>query len=224
MLIGMRSSRSYTGVWRGFDNMTDKKTQIANIGAAALAGISISIGGMALLKQGNGFGTVLFSIGLMATFFLGGRLCTGMFGYVNSGKTAVNALIALAVNAIAAYICGVLYKSCCGEAATMATKLAKPLYHVFLSGIVCGMLIYIAVEGWRQTGQILAIIMPVAAFVGIGAEHCIADAFFIGAGKLDGYTFVWWLCSVAGNFVGAQLAGFLKLKVQPAANNDKSKG
>lgn len=204
--------------------MNDMKTQLANVGAAVLAGISISIGGMALLKQGNGFGTVLFSIGLIAVFILGGRLCTGMFGYVNSGKTAVNALIALFVNGIAAYICGVLYKTCCGEAATMAAKLAKPLYHVFLSGIVCGVLIYIAVEGWKQTGQYLAIIMPVAAFVGIGAEHCIADAFFIGAGKLDGYTFIWWLCSAAGNFVGAQLAGFLKLKVKPSVTTNSTKG
>ena len=93
---------------RGWYIMYDMKTQLANVGAAVLAGISISIGGMALLKQGNGFGTVLFSIGLIAVFILGGRLCTGMFGYVNSGKTAVNALIALFVNGIAAYICGVL--------------------------------------------------------------------------------------------------------------------
>lgn len=204
--------------------MIDKKTQLANVGAAALAGISISIGGMALLKQGNGFGTVLFSIGLIAVFVLGGRLCTGMFGYVNSGRTLANALIAFAVNSVAAYICGVLYKTCCGEAANMAAKLAKPLYHVFLSGIVCGMLVYIAVEGWRQTGQLLAVIMPVAAFVGIGAEHCIADAFFIGASRLDGYIFVWFLCSAAGNFVGAQLLNFLKLKVKPAVNNDTAKG
>ena len=56
--------------------MNDMKTQLANVGAAALAGLSISIGGMALLKQGNGFGTVLFSIGLIAVFILGGRLCT----------------------------------------------------------------------------------------------------------------------------------------------------
>ena len=53
--------------------MYDMKTQLANVGAAVLAGISISIGGMALLKQGNGFGTVLFSIGLIAVFILGGR-------------------------------------------------------------------------------------------------------------------------------------------------------
>lgn len=204
--------------------MTDKKTQLANVGAAALAGISISIGGMALLKQGNGFGTVLFSIGLIAVFLLGGRLCTGMFGYVNSGRTLANALIAFAVNAVAAYICGVLYKACCGEAANMAAKLAKPLYHVFLSGIVCGMLVYIAVEGWRQTGQLLAVIMPVAAFVGIGAEHCIADAFFIGASGIDAYILVWFLCSAAGNFVGAQLANFLKLKVKPAVNKEETKG
>jgi|GEM_PF-5639902 len=204
--------------------MINGKTQLANVGAAVLAGITISIGGMALLKQGNGFGTVLFSIGLMAVFVLGGRLCTGMFGYVNNGKSAINAVIALFVNGIAAYICGLLYKACNGEAATMALKLAKPLYHVFLSGIVCGIIIYIAVEGWKQTGHLLAVILPVAAFVGIGAEHCIADAFFIGAGKLDGYTFIWWLCSAAGNFVGAQLANFLKLKIKPAATADSTKG
>lgn len=198
--------------------MTDIKTQLANVKAAAFAGVAISIGGMALAKLGSGFGTVLFSVGLIAVFLLGGKLCTGMFGYIRSGKAALNALIALLVNAVAAYICGLLYKACCGEVATIAAKLAKPLYHVFLSGIVCGVLIYIAVEGWRQTGQILAVVVPVAAFVGIGAEHCVADAFFFGAGSgIDLGGFAWWLCSVAGNVVGGLLAGLLKLSPRPAA-------
>lgn len=206
--------------------MSGTKIQLSTVKSAILAGIAISIGGMALAKQGNGFGTVLFSIGLIAVFVLGGKLCTGMFGYIRSGSDAVNALVALVFNTLAAYVCGLLYKACCGELATIATKLAKPLYHVFLSGIVCGMLVYLAVEGWRQTGQLLAVIMPVAAFVGIGAEHCIADAFFIGAGTLDFYTVIWWLCSVAGNLVGALLAGFLKFTAKPAGNKEleKTKG
>ncbi len=192
--------------------MSDLKTQLSNVKAAAFAGIAISIGGMALAKMGPGFGTVLFSVGLMAVFLLGGKLCTGMFGYVNNGKSALNALIALLVNAVAAYICGVLYKSCCGEVATIVAKLEKPLYHVFLSGIVCGILIYIGVEGWRQTGQTIMVMLAVAAFVAIGAEHCVADAFFFGAGgPITFECVIWWLCSVAGNVVGGQLANFLKL-------------
>ena len=197
--------------------MSDMKTQLANVKAAAFAGIAISIGAMAFVKVGGALGIVLFSVGLLGTFLLGGRLCTGMFGYIRDGKAALNALIALLVNALAAYICGLLYKACCGEVEVIVNKLAKPLYHVFLSGIVCGILIYIAVEGWRQTGQVLAVMLPVAAFVGIGAEHCVADAFYFGAGGgLDLYGFGWWLCSVAGNLVGGLLAGFLKLSPRPA--------
>ena len=199
----------------------DIKTQLSNVKAAVLAGIAISIGGMALTKLGSGFGTVLFSVGLIAVFVLGGKLCTGMFGYVRCGRAALDCLVALLVSSVTAYICGLLYKACCGEAAAIAAKLAKPLYHVFLSGTVCGILIYIAVEGWRKTGQLLAVIVPVAAFVGIGAEHCVADAFFFGAGSgMNFQGLVWWLCSVAGNVVGGLLAGFLKLSPKPAASKE----
>lgn len=195
----------------------DMKMHLSYAKAAILAGLTISIGGMALVKVGPGFGTVLFSVGLLAVFLLGGKLCTGMFGYIRSGKDALNCLAALICNTLAAYVCGLLFKACCGEAATIANKLVKPLYHVFLSGVVCGVLIYIAVEGWRQTGQILAVMLPVAAFVGMGAEHCIADAFFFGAaGGFDLHGLVWWLCSVAGNLVGGLIAGFLKLNLKPA--------
>lgn len=195
--------------------MKNMKSQLSNAKAAVSAGVLISIAAMAFVKVGGALGTVLFSVGLIGTFLLGGKLCTGMFGYVRSAKSAMNALIALVINAGTAYICGLLYKQCCGEVAVISSKMLKPLYHVLFSGVVCGVLIYMAVEGWRSTGQLLAVIVPVAAFVGIGAEHCVADAFYIGAGNFAGIKeIIWWLCSVAGNMVGGLMVGFLKMEVK----------
>ena len=41
---------------------------------------------------------------------------------------------------------------------------------------------YIAVNGYQKTKEILYAIVPVAAFILIGANHCVADMFYWFAG------------------------------------------
>lgn len=42
-------------------------------------------------------------------------------------------------------------------------------------GILCGLLIYCAVEGYKKTKHPFAVMLPIAVFVICGFNHCIAD-------------------------------------------------
>lgn len=112
----------------------------------------------------------------------------------------------LLLNMIGAGWVGLAYRLYHGEIPVIAQKLAKPLYIVFLDALLCGILIYAAVEGYRRSKSILAILFPIAAFVLIGAEHCVADAFYLAAGISAEnilYSILWLAAVAAGNTAGA---------------------
>ena len=85
-------------------------------------------------------------------------------------------------------------------------KEARGKYIAFLDAMLCGILVYAAVECYRRSKSILAILFPIAAFVLIGAEHCVADAFYLAAGISAEnilYSLLWLAAVVAGNTAGA---------------------
>jgi formate/nitrite transporter len=65
-------------------------------------------------------------------------------------------------------------------------KVQIPFLQAIARGVLCNMLVCLAV--WlcfscRNVGdKVLAIIFPIAAFVALGFEHCVANMFFIPAG------------------------------------------
>lgn len=69
-----------------------------------------------------------------------------------------------------------------------ATKSALPPVQAFFLGILCNLLVCLAV--WLALGargvadKILAIIPPVSAFVAVGGEHCVADMYLVPLGLL----------------------------------------
>ena len=80
-----------------------------------------------------------------------------------------------------------------GAAATTALSIAAaktslPLGQAFLLGILCNVLVCLAVwlsYGARGTGdKILAILLPVSAFVTAGFEHSVANMYFVPLGML----------------------------------------
>jgi formate transporter len=68
------------------------------------------------------------------------------------------------------------------------TKSGLPVAQAFFLGILCNVLVCLAVWlalGARSvTDKILAIILPVSAFVAAGFEHCVANMYFIPLGLL----------------------------------------
>lgn len=176
------------------------------VGASILSGMLIGIACMASISAGGVLGALFFPVGLIAIILLGLPLYTGRIGYISEPQEAKRLAAMLLLNMIGAGWVGLAYRLHHGEVSVIAQKLAKPLYIAFLDAMLCGILIYAAVEGYRRSKSILAILFPIAAFVLIGAEHCVADAFYLAAGISAEnilYSLLWLMAVAAGNAVGA---------------------
>ena len=91
--------------------------------------------------------------------------------------------------------------------ATAASKITPDWFTLFFRGILCNILVCLAVRigfSARSVGdKVLGILLPIAGFVAMGFEHCVANMFFLPIGlvsKMFGF--------------GAQAAGADAVSVQ----------
>lgn len=193
------------------------------------AGLAIGLGSLAFTltsayltsKEGLIFASMLFSIGLILVCVLGLQLYTGKIGVVfdNREKLAENAInlpIMLVGNAIGAFALGILCHFIFMNVPDIATRIeaisiAKTVSkNVFLEGIFCGALVYIAVycyknfQNWGM--KIIGIIVAVTLFVYCGFQHCIANMFYFGMAFNWNINMLWnLLLVILTNSVGALL-------------------
>ena len=161
---------------------------------ALLAGLAIGVGGVVYLSVENRVaGALLFAVGLYAICLHGLNLFTGKVGYAlgqgwgYAGGLAVIWLGNFAGTALAAAAMGCTRQGAAladKAAALCAAKLADSPVSLFVLGIFCGMLMYIAVEGYKRCGNPLILFACVAAFILCGFEHCVADMFYFAAAGL----------------------------------------
>lgn len=184
-----------------------------------LAGVSISIGCIAFLSSGNKIiGALFFVIGLFMILNFNFNLFTGKVCYALDNKPSylLILLITWIGNFVGTLLTALLVKgtrltSLITASETLAsTKLNDNLLSIFLLAIMCNILIYLAVYGYKNFDNIiakaLALIFGVSVFVLCGFEHCVADMFyFFLAGawswKMIGYL----LIITLGNCVGGLL-------------------
>ena len=193
------------------------------------AGLAIGLGSLAYTvvsayltdRGGLIFASALFSIGLILVCVLGLQLYTGKIGVVfdNREKIAENAIalpIMLVGNAIGAFglgvLCYLIFKNV-PEVATRieAISVGKTASNtVFLQGIFCGALVYIAVyffknlQNWGM--KIIGIIVAVTLFVYCGFQHCIANMFYFGMAFNWNLDMLWnLLIVILTNSIGALL-------------------
>lgn len=146
-----------------------------------------------------------FSIGLMMVVIAGGELFTGnnlMVSSVMTGQVTWRKMLAkwglvYVANFVGAIIVALLFYfsglwktggNGLGEAAVKiaAAKVNLDLGEVFVRAVGCNWMVCLAV--WmalasRQViGKIFAIFFPIAGFVAIGFEHCVANMYFIPSG------------------------------------------
>lgn len=193
---------------------SELKGTINTILKSFLAGILISLGGVAFLQaETKLIGAILFSIGLIAVILLGANLYTGKIGYVNDRKSLESALIILISNLLAAFLVGLLFKSVIGEHALWSVKLTKSIGRIIFDSMLCGACIYIAVEGYKKSKSLIPVILGVIVFILAGGEHCIADMFYMGAGIVTwkGFGYIWLI--VLGNSVGSLLVRCLQMGI-----------
>ena len=171
---------------------------------AVLAGFMIGIGGIVYLAMENPVvGSFLFSVGLFTVCVFNLNLFTGKVAYVfnNDKKYAFNLIIIWLGNLIGAFFAGSLikltrvYTSLKGDI-TFAqkaidlcnTKLNDNLLSIFVLAILCNLLIFIAVDSFKnkdhEIAKYLGIIFGVMVFILSGYEHSVADMFYFTAGSV----------------------------------------
>lgn len=179
-----------------------------------LAGIFIAFGGFASQMISHGIENpglakfacgAVFPVGLMLVVIAGGELFTGntlmiigiMDGKINFHELFRNWVIVYFSNFIGAVLIAFLISFSglldmtggrlgATVIKTAAGKASLPFDQALIRGILCNILVVLAV--WMATaardltGKILACWFPVMLFVMSGFEHCIANMYFITAG------------------------------------------
>lgn len=179
---------------------------------AISAGIMIAIGGSVFLSCDSKYvGAVLFGVALLCICYLGYYLFTGKIGYLASDfskKNILNLSVGLAVNLIVTFLLGMLISfalpNLTEKAYIMCTaKLEQTFLITFIRAIFCGVLMYTAVEIFKEKKTPLGIIFCIPVFILCGFEHSIADMFYFGAsGIFTAKILTFELAAVLGNTVG----------------------
>lgn len=187
---------------------------------AVAAGISIGIGGTAFLSIPNKVvGAVMFTVGLYTICLHGLALFTGKVGYAveQELKYWKDLAIIWLGNLLGTFLAAqCLLLTRCSHIAKIAQdmssiKLADDYLSLLILGIFCGMLMYIAVEGYKKCQNPLILIACVAGFILCGFEHCIADMFYFSlAGAWSLKTLLVTLVITVGNSLGGMLIPAVK--------------
>ena len=193
------------------------------------AGLAIGLGSLvftivstyAKTTGGQIFASALFSMGLILVCTLGLQLYTGKVGVVFDDReklkeNAINLPIMLAGNAIGAFALGIVCHFIFMNVPNIANRILAISVGktgsttVFLQGIFCGALVYIAVYFFKNlqnySMKIIGIITAVTLFVYCGFQHCIANMFYFGMAFNWNIDMLWnLLIVILTNSVGALL-------------------
>ena len=184
-----------------------------------LGGMCIGIGGVVFLScESKVVGAVFFCLGLFAICTFGFNLFTGKVGYVFQrplrytgfvlsvwlGNLIGTGIVGYAVRA--ARIAGIAEKA----AGMCQTKLDDSLVSIFILSVFCNILMFIAVDGFRnnphEIGKYIGIFLGVTVFILCGFEHCVANMFYFSvANAWSGRTVLYLLVMSVGNACGGVL-------------------
>lgn len=196
---------------------------------AVLAGSCIGIGGTVFLACDNKYiGAFLFSIGLFAILTRGFALYTGMVGYLPENLNVdyvIRLLVVIVGNLVGTACIGLpllltRQQEFSQKAADMcAVKLADSYLSLLILAIGCGILMYLAVDGFKKSSdpliKVLGIFLGVPVFILCGMEHSIADMFYVSAGMAWSLKAV--LCLIViiiGNGIGGVLIPIISGKTK----------
>jgi formate transporter len=207
---------------------------------ALLGGAFIALGSMlytvVVTDAGIGWGPmrllggVAFSLGLVLVLIGGAELFTGNMLLVMGWADGRISLLALLrnwtvvyagnlVGAVATATLVALSNALGGAAGAVAetavdiasTKAALPFGEALMRGVLCNVLVCLAVwlsySTTNVAGRILAIMFPVSAFVALGLEHSVANMYFLPVAALAGAPIG--LADFVGNLVPVTIGNVL---------------
>lgn len=183
---------------------------------AVLAGICIGIGGTVFLSCGDKVvGAIFFCLGLFAICTFGFNLYTGKVGYIFEQPPAYLGFVALVWlgNLVGTGLVGYAIRitrvaGIVEKAMTLSqAKLGDNLLSIFILSIFCNILMFIAVDGYKnnphEVAKYIGIFMGVTVFILCGFEHCVANMFYFSVANVwSGKAFLYMLVMTLGNACG----------------------
>lgn len=189
---------------------------------AVLAGICIAVGGTIYLSMDNKIiGALLFTVGLYSIVVNGMYLFTGKVGYLatvdRKGDYAFVLLFTWIGNFIGTFISAkVILLTRIADISEHATevcevKLGDNLLSILILSFFCGMLMFIASDGYLNTKNPLIVVFCVVVFILCGFEHCIANMFYISlSGMWSVTSFGYLIVMTIGNGLGGMAIPLIK--------------
>jgi formate/nitrite transporter FocA (FNT family) len=177
-----------------------------------LSGLLIGIGVIVNLSAGNKYiGAMLFSLALLTIIHCGLQLYTGRIGYaINKRHSVPDYAIMLLLNFAGS--CIFLFWFWTQESEMQqtvldlsATKFSHSYGRLFLCGLLCGVLMFVAVNCKNTVITVFCIM----TFILSGYEHCIADFPFFIVGGMSVEKVVKFILIIAGNSIGSIITNIL---------------
>lgn len=182
-----------------------------------LAGIMIGIGATAYLSVENKIiGSALFSIGLFIILTKELNLFTGKIGYIfdNGLAYAKEVLITLLGNFIGTFSFGYILRFTRISTVAMQnaqriceTKFADSYLSILILSVFCGILMYLAVDGYKKSkdnfSKYAGVFLAIPVFILCGFEHCIANMYYFTIGNMWSLnTLIFLGIMILGNSIG----------------------
>ena len=181
---------------------------------AIYAGFAIGIGGIIYLSVDNKvLASLFFSFGLSTIVTQGFNLYTGKIGFVKEWREMPDMMLILAGNFMGTFIAAMLAKAAnlgIDSTQMVHNKLDNSLIHVFLLSVFCGVMMYLAIDNYNKSKNIVFVIAAVMIFILSGFEHSIANMFYFeiaNAYSLKSLLYI--LVMAAGTGVGAKIFGLM---------------
>lgn len=168
-------------------------------------------------------GAFLFGIGLFVILSFSFNLFTGKVGYAVENKPSYLGELGIiwlgnfAGAVLSALLIAQTRISTISDKATELCniKLGDNITSVFILSFFCGILMFVAADGYKTiqnpVGQILAIFLPVVVFILSGFEHCVANMYFFTIADLWSIkAFGYLIIMSLGNSIGGILIPLLR--------------
>lgn len=198
---------------------------IEDIKKSVLSGLMICVGGTVYLSCVavglKPLGAFLFAAGLYTICTYGFNLYTGKVGYIANQFKNIKylrlVLLTLIFNLLSTYIFGILAAYAfplISEPAKniYAAKFQTPLLRLFISGIFCGLLMFLSVDTWKK-GSKIGVFIYIPVFILCGFDHSIANSFYNGvANGINAFSlqnFFIFLVVILGNAAGGMIIPLL---------------
>lgn len=201
--------------------------------SAIFAGVMLCVGCsvyiFSTVNDARLLGSFFFSVALILILITGTALYTGKIGYAFENKTSVflDLLIIWLGNMIGATGSGYLLRLTRNAISSNAfyvsglalseQRLNDSYLSLFILSLFCGVLVFLAVEGYRKFEspfvKFSVVILAIGSFVAAGFEHVVADMFFFAfanAWNTDFWKVLFSLLIItAGNSIGSILTWWI---------------